>query len=139
MIKNQNILVTQRALILNKDNSLLLYKRRNEDYWELPGGIVNKGESLENGLNREVLEEVGSSIKSKKLFDVGEFLYPDFEFDNHQKHNVRFVVISYMASLTSTPKVNSSEHKELKWFKKSGLVLVKIHDNSVSAISKWSG
>lgn len=48
-----------RAIILEGENILLLYTRRYDDY-TLPGGGVDAGEALEDGLIRELQEETGA-------------------------------------------------------------------------------
>ncbi len=48
-----------RAIILEGENILLLHTRRYDDY-TLPGGGVDAGESLEQGLIRELQEETGA-------------------------------------------------------------------------------
>ncbi len=53
-----------RAIILTKDSKLILIHRkwRGKEYWVTPGGGVEKGESLQNALVRELQEEVGITI-----------------------------------------------------------------------------
>ena len=51
------------AVIRNTDGRILLARRAPgqhlEGHWELPGGKVEPGESLESALQRELLEELG--------------------------------------------------------------------------------
>ena len=39
-------------------------------YWSLPGGHVEYGEMVEKAIKREMKEELGVSVKIKKLFGV---------------------------------------------------------------------
>jgi len=48
-----------RGIVLDGDNILLLYTERYHDY-SLPGGGVDEGESLTDGLKRELKEETGA-------------------------------------------------------------------------------
>lgn len=55
-----------KALIQNNGNQLLVLRKkpkRPQDagrvVWDLPGGRIHRGESLEMGLEREVFEEIG--------------------------------------------------------------------------------
>ncbi len=48
-----------RALLLNKQGEILLVKHRYGKGWFLPGGKMKKNESPENGLARELKEELG--------------------------------------------------------------------------------
>jgi len=49
------------GFVLNKNNELLLIKERHMkvNRWKLPGGLVDPGESLAQGVSREVFEETG--------------------------------------------------------------------------------
>jgi len=52
-----------RAIILNDDKILLAHVNRYGDY-RFPGGKIDEGETVEDGLIREVLEEVGGIVTS---------------------------------------------------------------------------
>lgn len=51
--------IAARGIILNNNNILLMYTRRYDDY-SLPGGGVDEGEDLIEGLVRELEEETGA-------------------------------------------------------------------------------
>lgn len=48
-------------VILNEHNQVLWAKRVAEDAWQFPQGGINEGESLEEAMYRELMEEVGLS------------------------------------------------------------------------------
>ncbi len=73
-LENKSILkrIATRAIILNENKILLLYTKRYDDY-SLPGGGVDKGESIQEGLIREVHEETGAkNIRNIKPFGIYE-------------------------------------------------------------------
>jgi 8-oxo-dGTP diphosphatase len=49
------------SAILRREDRILLcrHEKGGKEYWLLPGGGVNSGESLADALHRELLEEVG--------------------------------------------------------------------------------
>lgn len=66
-----------KALIRNREGKILLLKTNpaelkgynGEPYWDIPGGRIQRGDSIEECLKREVKEETGiTSIKSFKPF-----------------------------------------------------------------------
>lgn len=57
-----------KAIIRNPNKEILLLQRKsqfNKNYWDLPGGRLQKGESLLQTLKREISEETG-------LNDIGD-------------------------------------------------------------------
>ena len=55
--------VSVKAVMRDEDGRILLVQERS-DKWSLPGGGLEFGETIEEGLRREVQEELGVSIKS---------------------------------------------------------------------------
>lgn len=53
--------------VLVKDNKILVQRDRNGNEYALPGGHVKIGETLEAGLIRETMEEMGVNIKCNRL------------------------------------------------------------------------
>jgi len=62
--------------IIHKNGWLLIAQRCSGDsfggYWEFPGGKREDGESIEECLSREVLEELGVQIKPEKPWGCRE-------------------------------------------------------------------
>ncbi|MGY5854799.1 MAG: NUDIX domain-containing protein [Candidatus Thorarchaeota archaeon] len=53
------------AAIVLMDGKVVVVSSRTKDLWGLPGGFVEAGESLEEVVTREVLEETGIQIRVK--------------------------------------------------------------------------
>lgn len=102
--------------ILIEDSKILLVKQivSNERAWSLPGGRVEAGETLEEGLLREMDEETSLKTKIAKLLYLcekpeddppilhitfllervsGDIRLPSNEFDKNPIHDVRMVPI----------------------------------------------
>jgi ADP-ribose pyrophosphatase YjhB (NUDIX family) len=60
--------VTLKAVILNKQGQVLVVKERGRDWWDIPGGGIEHGETVKQALARELKEEV--SLLSDFEFEV---------------------------------------------------------------------
>ena len=80
----RNPSLTVDIFIYDEDNNFILIKRGNEpfkDYWALPGGFVDYGETVENAATREALEETSINVKLERL--VGVYSKPDRDPRRH--------------------------------------------------------
>ena len=63
-----------RAIILNEKKEFLLVRHTYVDGWYFPGGGVEKGESLETAIARELSEEVGVQLQAAPTL-IGAYTY----------------------------------------------------------------
>jgi len=59
--------VATAVLLFNTKKQLLVLKTHYRKYWTLPGGVVERDESIMTALLREVKEETGLIISNPKL------------------------------------------------------------------------
>lgn len=68
------------ALILDEQNRLLVATRARKpykDYWDLPGGFVDPGETAEAALSREIQEELNLTVsRMDYLCSAPNLAYP---------------------------------------------------------------
>ncbi len=62
--------VSVSGVITDDHGRALLIQRRDNHRWEPPGGVLELGESIEDGLRREVREETGLDIEPDTLSGV---------------------------------------------------------------------
>ena len=58
------------SAIIFKGSRVLLAHRRDIDWWNLPGGGMEAGETVEQAVCREVLEETGLEVEVERLVGV---------------------------------------------------------------------
>ena len=58
------------AAIFNSEGQVLLQKRKAGELWGFPGGVMELGESFEETIIREVMEETGLQVEVKQLIGV---------------------------------------------------------------------
>jgi len=71
-----------RCFIINEGKVLLLFKKKRRHY-EMPGGKVDEGESVDDAAKRECLEEVGCNVLLKEKFGPFYFNLKPFNIENH--------------------------------------------------------
>jgi ADP-ribose pyrophosphatase YjhB (NUDIX family) len=62
--------VSVAGVVVNDEGQALLIQRRDNGHWEPPGGVLEHGETVEDGLLREVLEETGLKVEAGALTGV---------------------------------------------------------------------
>lgn len=106
--------------ILIENNKILLVQQKLSDKrnWSLPGGRLERGETLSQGLIREMKEETGLDVEIVRMLYIcdvasssntilhitflikrvgGEIELPSNEFDENPIHDVKFVPVSELA------------------------------------------
>jgi NADH pyrophosphatase NudC (nudix superfamily) len=61
------------SVIIDKQQCILLVQRAKEPKkgtWDLPGGFIEAGETLEESIQREVLEELGVEVSLQQIVDT---------------------------------------------------------------------
>lgn len=69
------------AAVICRENKVLATQRGYGDYkdwWEFPGGKIESGESPEQALKREILEELAAEISVGRKIMTVEYDYPTF-------------------------------------------------------------
>src|SRR3954452_2772944 len=81
------------AVIVNRDRALIVRRATEplKGQWSIPGGMLELGEMLREGLAREVLEETSLDVKVGDVLDVFDSIFPDAE-GRTQYH---YVLIDY--------------------------------------------
>ena len=97
------------AVIFFEDQVLCVQRPKNKlpyisEKYEFPGGKVEEGETKEEALQRELLEELNLSTNIKSLFLTVVHQYPDFELTMH----------SFMCEVDSK-ELTLREHIDQKW------------------------
>lgn len=68
---NANSLVpAASAVVIDDEGRILLHKRTDNEYWSIPGGSMEPGESIGETVVREVREETGIEATVEKILGV---------------------------------------------------------------------
>lgn len=88
-----NIRNTVRAVII-KDGRILLQKKQDEDRsvrYTLPGGAQNTGETIQEALQRECLEEIATEVQPVKIVHISDFFKHKRLPEPHTRHQLEIL------------------------------------------------
>ena len=118
-IGNQEIILNfSGGIVTNQKNEVLLQLRSDKNLWGLPGGAVEKGETVEQAAVREVLEETGLHVKVVSLLGIYSNYFDTYpNGDKAQTITTMFVFKLVEGNLS----IENSETLDLGFFSKSNL------------------
>lgn len=118
-------------IIIEKNGKILLIKRNKKpfkNFWVIPGGHVEYGETVEKAAEREAKEETGLKIKLKEILGV----YSDPRRDS------RYPTITTVFIAKGKGRVKTNlESKKAKWFRVAPLRLGFDHKKILKDYAKW--
>ena len=62
--------VSVAGIVFNDSGEVLVIKRRDNGHWEPPGGVLELAETVQQGVQREILEETGITVDVGPLTGV---------------------------------------------------------------------
>ena len=62
--------VSVAGVVFDQHDRVLAIRRRDNGQWQPPGGVLEMGETFEDGVRREVLEETGVHVHVERLTGV---------------------------------------------------------------------
>jgi 8-oxo-dGTP diphosphatase len=95
------------ALFQNGDKFLIAQRKKSDKlglHWEFPGGKIEKNETPEMCLKRELKEEFNIDAIIGRLFHVSNYKYPDFEI----------VLMTYLIDFYDGKFILNS-HERIEW------------------------
>jgi ADP-ribose pyrophosphatase YjhB (NUDIX family) len=122
------------AIILDRDRVLMVERGRPplQGMWSLPGGVLEAGETLEQGLRREILEETGLEIQPHGVVEIFERIMRDAE----GRPEYHYVVIDYLCSATGGALRAASDSANAVWVPRRALGRLHITKGTLPVIEK---
>ena len=128
--------IAVKALIKNKDSFLILKtadsdQNNNLSGWETPGGRLEIGEEIVNGLKREIKEETGLSVK---------IFFPFNAFSANVGKEDSIVGINYLAEyIGGEIRIDTNEHSRYQWINISDIRKLKDSIGLQKEINAYEG
>ena len=117
------------AIIENKNQEILCALRAPNmslpNMWEFPGGKVEKGESLQEAIEREIKEELDCDIKALEVFN-----------DNNHEYEKAIINLICIRCTLVKGRPESKEHSKLIWLKRENLASLKWAPADIPAVEQ---
>jgi 8-oxo-dGTP diphosphatase len=124
------------------EGSALLIRRGSEPLlgeWSIPGGMLELGETLEQGVARELLEETGLTVRVIELIEVFDRIYMESTAGaNANKKGPRFhyVIVDYLCERVNGEAAAGSDVTELAWASEDELHKYKLTETATRILKK---
>jgi len=127
--------VVVAAIVYNDNDEILLTQSKKwKNLWQIPGGHIEMGETREQALKREIMEETGLEIDNIQPLYIEDCVYPkEFERKAH------FIFIDYSAHLAGGKMAEKNyEMENYKWIKpEQALKEVKMNPYTEDLVKKF--
>jgi len=114
---------------------ILLVERGKEPLkglWSLPGGILEAGERLVDGIRREVLEETGLIVDPVAMFEIFERIMEDAE----GRPEYHYVLIDYICRVTGGVLAAASDVSAAAWVCLERLADYRITEGTLEVVTR---
>ncbi|MBZ5699944.1 MAG: NUDIX hydrolase [Acidobacteriia bacterium] len=109
-----------RTLLIRRSNPPL------EGQWSIPGGLLELGETLAQGVARELAEETGLEVNVLELIEAFERIYPalpraDGTPGDAVRPQYHFVILDYLCEVRGGTLRAGSDALEIAWAREDQL------------------
>ena len=127
-----NALVSAKVIIFRPDGKFLtLHRTETAPHhplsWDFPGGIIDEGESIEEGASREIKEETGLEIKTLELLNLHSRIIENKKL---------YIPLIYTTQTESEKIVISWEHDKFQWVTKDEFLNLEAAETLKNAVRK---
>lgn len=119
-----------------RDHEVLLVRRGKEPgrgLWSLPGGRLQWGESLAQGVEREVREETCLEVRAVAMAGVTEVRFPA----QSESPDFHFVLIDYFCEVVSGTPRCADDADEVCWHDVRRLDELQTTEGLAEKLQKW--
>jgi len=126
------------GVIISGDRALLI-RRGSEPLkgkWSIPGGRLELGETITEGVIRELREETGLDVRVLGLIEVFERIFRDDAASASATPRYHFVILDYLCEVVSGEPRAGSDVTDLAWAHEEELVQFGLTPTATRILSK---
>jgi 8-oxo-dGTP diphosphatase len=101
-------------------------------WWSLPGGVLETGETLADGVRREVLEETGLVVEPQQMIEVFERIMRDTE----GRPEYHYVLLDYICRVTGGTLHPADDCADAAWTTRADCAGMQITEGTLAVIQK---
>ena len=122
------------ALIFKRDRILMAQRGKEplKGLWSLPGGALELGESLADGVRREVREETGLEIRPLGVLEIFERIMRDAA----GAPEYHYVPIDYVCRIVGGELCAGDDVCAVEWVRRRDLPALQITEGTLTVIEK---
>lgn len=122
------------AILLRRDRILMAQRGKEplKGWWSLPGGALEIGESLRDGVCREVREETGLEVEPLGVLEIFERIMRDAA----GVPEYHYVLIDYICRVTGGKLFPGDDVCAVEWVRRRDLPAVHITEGTLAVIEK---
>ena len=116
-----------------RDGQVVLVKRGRAPLlgeWSIPGGLLEVGETLRQGAEREAVEETGLTARATELLGVFERIVPDDE----KRMRYHYVLIDFLCEVVSGELSASGDAADARWFSSDELAGLTLPEDTAAVL-----
>lgn len=122
------------GVVVSNDRTLLIKRGRPplEGQWSIPGGLLEVGETLIEGVRRELREETALEVRPLELIEVFERI----ELDGGGKPRYHYVVLDYLCESLGGEARAGSDVTHVAWATREELQKYSLSSTATRVISR---
>lgn len=127
------IIENGRALLIKRGSEPLLGE------WSIPGGMLELGETLEEGVARELLEETGMGVRVLDLIEVFDRIYVESAAGASEPRKgprFHYVIVDYLCERIAGKPVAGSDVTDLTFAGEEELAQYKLTETATRILKK---
>ena len=132
----QQPLVGVGAIIV-ENGRVLLIKRAKAPLlgeWSIPGGMLELGETIRQGAEREALEETGLEVRATDLLGVFDRIVPANQSADDKRTLYHYVLIDFLCHRISGEVLAAGDASDAAWFSPAEVAALRLPAETAEVI-----